>query len=663
MENSIVSQRMSALSGESHPDPGTAISHTRFEPYKKWHRALRGRYPLVLTLSAICAITGAIVGFRIPSAQYRSEGLIQIAYTLPAVMQRTDQNEPLQMYEEFLQSQVLLAGSREVITDVLDSPDWKQTPGSYNSVESFASNLVVDNPSHSQALRVAFLSQKPEVAAAGARGVVNAYIKRYGSHDAQEDAQRMKVLNDRKAAIKAEMKQVVDDMIANAQPVNNNQIAMVDETMRGYLKQETDLQKERAQMMGALGSNHPAMVEMKQTIDFLQQRMDQYAADYLQMQLSTAEIPSGVIGTRAALPQQQKVQLSLEDLNTDVESIDRRIDTLQTEASLGPRRYSVLSEGAIPTTTFKDRRALCAVMGLLGGAFFPAACFIGVGLTRRRYRFSDDIRSTATMPLLGILPRLSKISDPHLVGVAAHCIHNLRIRLQLLNHSQPHKVFMVTSGASGEGKSSLTLSVGLSFAAAGARTLLIDADMIGRGLTFRTHNADSPGLMEYLKTKRLQYGPCIADDLWILPIGQSNDMAPMPVSPKALQKLIADVREDFDYILIDTGPVLCSLEAPMVAPYVDDVILVVSRHQEEQMIERSVQALHEVGANVAGYVFNYAHTSDFRHSSYAKSYRSADSSAAKPIRVAVEVAHKHALDPLASCVACFTQNDVEGSAK
>jgi Mrp family chromosome partitioning ATPase len=297
---------------------------------------------------------------------------------------------------------------------------------------------------------------------------------------------------------------------------------------------------------------------------------------------------------------------------------------------------------------------LCAAAGGLGGGILPVAGFVVVGLTRRRCRFSDDLHCSTTMPLLGILPRLPKgTNDPRLAGVAAHCIHNLRIRLQLLNHSQPHQVFMVTSGVSGEGKSSLALSLGLSLAAAGTRTLLIDADMIGRGLTYRTHNSNAPGLIDYLQTQRIQYTPCMTDDLWILPVGRSEEIAPMSVSPKALQKLIADVRGEFDCILIDAGPVLCSLEAPMVAPFVDDVILVISRYQEEQIIERSVRALREVGARMAGFVFNYADASDFGRSVYTRSYRP-DSATQKRIPVSNEVAAKVSLDQLACSVACFT---------
>jgi polysaccharide biosynthesis transport protein len=663
-EGIVLSRQHLPQRREDSPDPGTVISPTRFGPYKKWHRALRGRYPLVLTLACVCGVAGAYFCSRIQKVQYRSEGLIQIAYELPAVMQKTDQNEPLQMYPEFMQSQVLLAGSREVVSAVLDLPEWKKVAGDTTNIEGFASNLIVDNPSHSQALRIAYQSPSPEIAAAAVRAVVAEYIKRYGNNDAQADAQRLKVLSDRQQAIKSEMQKAIDDMVAQQQPVKPNNIAMVDEVMRDYIRQKSIMERQLIQLQAAkLGPLHPQVIELTEELDLIRAQIAEYTTDFQQMQLGLASIPAGQTSNHAILPAEHKVQLSLEDLNNELEGVNRRVQALQIESSLGSRRFSILSEGGVPTTAYRDRRVLFAGVGGFGGALLPTAFFIVMGLTRGRCRYSDDVHMAST-PLLSTLPRLPQdLNDPHLASVAAHRVHNLRVRLQLLNPAQRHQAFMITSSAPGEGKSSLTLALGLSFAGSGSRTLLIDVDMIGRGLSHRTGNFDKPGLLECLASGRLEHTRCLGRNLWLLPAGDDIDFASSTTSPRSLEKLIEQARGEFDHILVDTGPILGSLEAPMVAPAVDDVVLVILRDQQERIIERSMRALQDVGARIAGYVFNRAEASDFGSSFTGSSIRPG-TEARNRRRASGEVpTERKAFDPLAISVSCFAPSSTEEAAE
>ena len=103
--------------------------------------------------------------------------------------------------------------------------------------------------------------------------------------------------------------------------------------------------------------------------------------------------------------------------------------------------------------------------------------------------------ATDHLPLLGILPRLpDQLSDPEQAAVAAHCIHQIRIMLQVVRIRIAGEVFMVTSAATGDGKTSLTMALGLSFAASGSKTLVIDCDMVGQGLTHRLKANNVPGL-------------------------------------------------------------------------------------------------------------------------------------------------------------------------
>ena len=86
--------------------------------------------------------------------------------------------------------------------------------------------------------------------------------------------------------------------------------------------------------------------------------------------------------------------------------------------------------------------------------------------------------------MIGVLPNLPKqLSDPEQADIAAHSVQQIRMQLQLEASAEKTQVIAVTSPMPGDGKTSLAMSLGLSFAAARSRTLLIDFDLYGRGLT------------------------------------------------------------------------------------------------------------------------------------------------------------------------------------
>jgi polysaccharide biosynthesis transport protein len=242
--------------------------------------------------------------------------------------------------------------------------------------------------------------------------------------------------------------------------------------------------------------------------------------------------------------------------------------------------------------------------------------FLCVGAIDRRYRFSDDANEAiSSVPLLGVVPELpERMLYPDMANIAARCVHNLRVRLQLLGRSRDHKLFMITSATAGEGKTSLTLALGYSFASSGTRTLLIDCDMVGRGLTHRLKSESDPGLTESLEQPGLQNVKAAAKNLWLLPIGKADELSATSLSPEKLRELVDMACDAYDIVLVDTGPVLSSLEAPLVAQMSDHVIFTIAQGQQQQCVQRAMRLLRMIGAPVAGFVFNRATANDYHRS-------------------------------------------------
>ena len=114
-------------------------------------------------------------------------------------------------------------------------------------------------------------------------------------------------------------------------------------------------------------------------------------------------------------------------------------------------------------------------------------------------------------------------------------------------------------------------------------------------------------------------------NLGALPIVSAHGLRPEDLSRHRLIWLLDALRSRFDAIIVDTGPLLTSIEAALVCAVSDRVILLVGRNQRLDLVQGSLARLEQVGANCAGLVFNRASESDCGR------YEAASCEAASPI--------------------------------
>jgi Mrp family chromosome partitioning ATPase/uncharacterized protein involved in exopolysaccharide biosynthesis len=363
-------------------------------------------------------------------------------------------------------------------------------------------------------------------------------------------------------------------------------------------------------------------------------------------------------------------QLFKSELNRPFSTVDRRI---------------IPSEASVPLHPDKDRRIVAAAGGGFGGMALGFGIFALIGFFDRRLRTVADARDSLDRSnrILGILPYLPEdLADPDQSSTAAFCVHHIRTLLQVGGSGTGNTVMAVTSAAPGDGKTSLVISLGLSYAATGAKTLLIDCDLIGAGLTSRANaiarrkigsillrekrisqeqldqaldqahrsgkrlgevlvdmghlqqgelqkalsmqQESSLGLLDVLDGEPL--ADCVfpgwANNLSILPVGNVGATHAGQLSLRSVRKIIADARTQYDVVLVDTGPILGSLEACLITSAVDEVIVTVARDQQRPLVEKTFSRLREVGARVAGIVFNRAPREDVETGGYMSSLTS-----------------------------------------
>lgn len=396
---------------------------------------------------------------------------------------------------------------------------------------------------------------------------------------------------------------------------------------------------------GKYGKEYPQVRAAETMVSTCQKNVDDYAADFnSRFFLQTKADGSGVsVVPKDTSMMQEAIKLlqkDIEQATTEIDGINSRhagivnlnndidrhqqqinrdlsdLHTLQFQQQMGGQ-FSVIDDGSVPQPA-SDRRPVFAALGFVGGAAVPIGFLLLLGLVNPRYRFSDETNTeTIGLNLLGILPDLpDRLSDPEQASIAAHCVHQIRTMLQISGGTEERRVFAVTSAAPGDGKTSLTLALGLSYAACGTRTLLIDCDLVGAGLTSRMNVNAPEGVLEAIANRSLlEYvRHTEVADVSILPVGSAQTLHASTLSPAALRRLIDEARKQFDTILIDTGPILGSIEASLVCAAADAVVLTVARGQQRPLVEKSISHLMNIGAKLAGVVFNRAQSNDFDRS-------------------------------------------------
>lgn len=328
-------------------------------------------------------------------------------------------------------------------------------------------------------------------------------------------------------------------------------------------------------------------------------------------------------------------QARAEKAEADRQEAAQRLAELKVESDdtrIG--RASIQQPATMPTSPSSDKRMMFAGMGGVGGLLAGIGIVAAVGLARGGFRYIDEFDGDHGSVLLGVVPDLGGRHEP--TAEAALCIHHARALLdrRVAMRRDRGRIIAVTSPTAGDGKTTVCCSLATSFAMAGFRTVVIDADLVGRGMTTRLGMDRVSGLGDALAGGPLEES--IAEggtaNLRVIPAGREESMTADRMASSAVRPLLERLARTHDVVLVDTGPVLGSLEATLLVGLSDAVLAVVSRGQSTRMFASMRRKLQSLGAELSGVIFNRAYPRDFASSTHT-SVVSAQSQRARTVQV------------------------------
>ena len=312
-------------------------------------------------------------------------------------------------------------------------------------------------------------------------------------------------------------------------------------------------------------------------------------------------------------PTAEGMQAEVNEMDASLKRLGEEEANLESCLPLSPR-LTVMEAAATPMFPATDKKLKAAggtFLGLFGLVFLGVAA---VEFRARRVYKSDDVSQGLGLPLMGTVPTLSPAArasapaaDDPALGPAIESVDGIRTMLLHAGRSEALRVIMVGSAVSGEGKTSLACHLAASLARGGRRTLLIDADLRNPTAHRLFGLTAGPGFGELLRGE-VEPGQVVQnttlENLSLLAAGACDRRTLQALAQEGLLRtVLGELKEQYDFLIIDVSPVLPVADALLIGEHADAVLLSVLRNVSRlPAVHAAQQRLAALGIRVLGAV-------------------------------------------------------------
>ena len=424
-----------------------------------------------------------------------------------------------------------------------------------------------------------------------------------------------------------------------------------------------------------LKPDHPEMMRIQARLGSLKEEINKAAgaaeARYRSALQKENSIKATLERQRGDVTKMENNAILYNSIRSEVESKRRLLNTLQERQSetqlsaqlkgLSASNISVIDLAEVPRKPISPNRTKNLLMSLLIGLFGGIGlCFL-LEYLDDTVKGPEDVERLAELPSLGIVPYLppdglsknrsySSYLKHHYAGADGtpgkeHTLPEIK-EIELVNHhhpdlpfaedyrtirtsillshsGKPPKTIVFSSPLTQEGKTATVVNMAVAFAQLEEKVLVVDADLRKPRLHRILKVRNVSGLTGFLTGKvplKEVVNKTSIENIWLIPSG------PIPPNPaellnsRKMKDLLEEIGQVFDFILLDTPPVLAVSDTILISSVADSTVLVIRSGQPRRKpFLSAVQELKRARANIIGVVFNAA---DFNKEgiSYVKHY-------------------------------------------
>jgi tyrosine-protein kinase Etk/Wzc len=342
-----------------------------------------------------------------------------------------------------------------------------------------------------------------------------------------------------------------------------------DPILNNLIQELTTLNSERQRIISQDQLRNPRLNTIETSIDNLKNVIAEnidFSINSAEREISNLDSEIGSLNVEfSSLPQTQRELLGIErrfKLNdaTYTSLLERRLQAEIVKASKLPDAKII--EPPAYWGVWRPNRTIILALAFLLGLGGPSVIILLKNLVENKISSREDVEMLTKIPLIATIPT-NKDAQQNVVlsyprTPLAESFHLLRSNLVFYLHGQNKKVILVTSSMPGEGKSFAAINLASSFALANSRTVLVEFDMRKPGKFAEVFGPKKElGVSSYLINKASLSDIISKTKMENLDIISSGKIPPNPVelisSPKT-DELISALKEDYDYVIVDTPP-------------------------------------------------------------------------------------------------------------
>lgn len=434
-------------------------------------------------------------------------------------------------------------------------------------------------------------------------------------------------------------------------------VSVAPNTVLGSLRdQESALMVQQAQLQSKFGPKYPKLIQVNHQLATVRKDIDReisnltqrFKAEYeaavqtqnlLQQRLDAAK--ADAYKQNASAAQAQILQHNAQAASVLYDTLQLRLQEAGITAGLNSGSVEIIDRATLPRFPVAPAKKKDVVLGLAGGLAAGLIIALLLESLDDTVRTSEDAESVSHLPALAVVPQFHEdsrreaafgkkkqggtvaaggtpgeqqisrdlvcILEPQ--SLAAESFRTLRSSVLLSSVDREPRVILIASGLAAEGKSTCAANLAIAFAQRPARVLLVDTDLRKGTAHLKFRVSNRYGLSTYLTRES-------AETPFARPIPSLPGLAVLPRGPvapnpgemlasAAMADAIEQWRRDWDYVILDSSPILAVADTLNLMPQVDGALLVVrSGVTRKRALQRTREMLRRVDARVLGAVVN-----------------------------------------------------------
>ncbi|OUL25604.1 tyrosine-protein kinase domain-containing protein [Nostoc sp. 106C] len=358
------------------------------------------------------------------------------------------------------------------------------------------------------------------------------------------------------------------------------------------------------------------MVALQTQRETLQQQLAQQVREEARLRQVYSLIPNKQL-ERSRLEQEVALKKAIYD-KMQAKLADAKTAEAETVTSLSIARLPTVLVDAVKPKSMSVTLAVGGFMGLVigGGVIFLLGSLEGTFKTREDIRESLKQREVARLGEIPLIPidDLDQEAIPVIVSPDSPYLEfyeKFRSNMRRIG-GKNLKVVLITSVSRSEGKTTSAYNLGIASARAGKRTLIIETDLRSpSGCSSLNVNPDPDANIEPLRYYA-SLSECIrlvpdVENLYILPSPGPLRQSAAILESSEMRRLMEDVRERYDLVILDTSPLSLSNDPLLIQPYSDAMIIVARpNYTQENLLGEAIDQLVESELGLLGAVINGA---------------------------------------------------------